>query len=173
MCVPSTVVTGISVLGSALGMANSIASQKAQAEQAKSEQAQAFQNAKLAEENARKALLEGEKEKEKIRLEQKALQSKKATQYAAGNIDLTSGSPLQVLADMAGEGEGLAQDTGEKARQKAQNYQIEAQKYYGQSAEIKTRKNPFGTANTIFSGLNDINTSLRKNSAVKRGPNYF
>ena len=55
MCVPSTVVTGISVLGSALGMANSIASQKAQAEQAKSEQAQAFQNAKLAEENARKA----------------------------------------------------------------------------------------------------------------------
>ena len=78
-----------------------------------------------------------------------------------------------VLAVMAGEGEGLAQDTGEKARQKAQNYQIEAQKYYGQSAEIKTRKNPFGTANTIFSGLNDINTSLRKNSAVKRGPNYF
>lgn len=177
MCVPSTVVTGISVLGSALGMANSIASQKAQAEQAKqqaqAQQAEAFQNAKLAEENARKALLEGEKEKEKIRLEQKALQSKKTAEYGAGNIALTSGSPLNVLADMAGEGEELAQDTGEKARQRAQNYQREAQNYYGQYNQQPQKKtNPFSAVHTIFSGLNDINSSLGK-SSPKRGPNYF
>lgn len=175
MCIPSTVVTGISVLGSALGMANSIASQKAQAAEAKQQQAQNFQNAKLAEENARKALLDGEKEKEKIRLEQKALQSKKTAEYGAGNIELGSGSPLQVLADMAGEGESLAQDTGEKARQKAQNYQNQAQNYYGQSAQAqaKAKQNPFAAANTIFSGLNTINTSLSKTASPKRGPNYF
>lgn len=175
MCVPGTVMTGMSVLGSALGMANSLASQRAQAAEAKREQAQAFQNAKLAEENARKALLDGEKEKEKIRLEQKALQSKKTAEYGAGNIELTSGSPLSVLADMASEGENLAQDAGEKARQKAQNYQHEAQTYYGQSAQAqaKTKDNPFSAANTILTGINGINSSLNKTSGPKRGPNYF
>ncbi len=116
MCVPSTVMTGMSVLGSALGMANNLANQKAQAEQQKIQQKQAFQNAKLAEENARKALVEGEKEKEKIRLEQKALQSKKAAAYGAAHVDLTSGSPLAVLTDMAGQAEELAQDSGEKTK---------------------------------------------------------
>ena len=101
MCVPSTIATGISVLGSALSTANALSGQKAQAEHAKQQREQAFQNAKLAEDNARKALLEGEKEKEKIRLEQKALQSKKAVEYGAGNIDLAGGSPLAVLSDMA------------------------------------------------------------------------
>ena len=65
MCVPSTIATGISVLGSALGTANALSGQKAQAEHAKQQREQAFQNAKLAEDNARKALLDGEKEKEK------------------------------------------------------------------------------------------------------------
>lgn len=181
MCVPSTVVTGISVLGSALGMANSLANQKAQAaearEQARAQQAEAFQNAKLAEENARKALLEGEKEKEKIRLEQKALQGKKTAEYGAGNIELTSGSPLNVLADMVDEGEELAQDAGSKARQKAQNYQRDAQNYYGQYSQYgqqaQKKTNPFAAANTILSGVNSIHSSLNKTSAAKRGPNYF
>lgn len=171
MCEPSTIVSGVTVLGSALGMANSLASQKAQAEQAKKQEAQAFQNAKLAEDNARKALLEGEKEKEKVRLEQKALQSKKAAEYGAANVDLASGSPLSVLTDMAGQGEDMAQETGEKARQKAQNYQHQAQNYYQQTSS--SAKNPFSAANTIFSGLNSMTTTLTKNSAPKRGPNYF
>lgn len=171
MCVPATVATGISVLGSALGMANGIASQKAQAEQAKKQEAQAFQHAKLAEDNARKALIEGEKEKEKVRLEQKALQSKKAAEYGAANVDIAGGSPLSVLTDMASEGEDLAQDTGEKAKQKAQNYRQQAQNYYQQTG--KAGKNPFSAANTIFSGLNSIHSAFNKNSAPKRGPNYF
>lgn len=171
MCEPSTIVSGVTVLGSALGMANSLASQKAQAEQAKKQEAQAFQNAKLAEDNARKALLEGEKEKEKIRLEQKALQSKKAAEYGAANVDMASGSPLSVLTDMAGQGEDMAQDTGEKARQKARNYQRQAQDYYQQTGS--SAKNPFSAANTIFSGLNSMTTTLTKNSTSKRGPNYF
>ncbi len=174
MCVPGTVVTGMSVLGSALGMANSIASQKAQAAEAKRGQEQAFQNAKLAEENARKALLDGEKEKEKIRLEQKALQSKKTAEFGAGNVELNSGSPLGVLADMAGKGEDLAQDAVEKARQKAQNYQYEAQNYYEQSGRQGAKNNPYAAAHTIFTGLNSINTSLKSaQTAPKRGPNYF
>lgn len=169
MCVPTTVMTGISVLGSALGMANNLASQKAQAEQQKIEQQQAFQNAKLAEENARKALLEGEKEKEKIRLEQKALQSKKAASYGAGNVDLASGSPLAVLTDMAEQGEELAQESSDKAKQKAQKYQQDAQQYYQQTAS--PAKNPFSTANTILTGVNSLHSSLK--STPKRGPNYF
>ena len=110
MCVPSTIATGISVLGSALGTANALSGQRAQAEHAKQQREQAFQNAKLAEDNARKALLEGEKEKEKIRLEQKALQSKKAVEYGAGNIDLAGGSPLAVLS-----GKGMSGRRGVKA----------------------------------------------------------
>lgn len=35
MCVPSTIATGISVLGSALGTANALSGQRAQAEHAK------------------------------------------------------------------------------------------------------------------------------------------
>ncbi len=171
MCVPSTVMTGMSVLGSALGMANNLANQKAQAEQQKIQQKQAFQNAKLAEENARKALVEGEKEKEKIRLEQKALQSKKAAAYGAAHVDLTSGSPLAVLTDMAGQAEELAQDSGEKARQKAQNYRQQAQQSYQQTAPAA--KNPFSAANTVFSGLDSMYSNFGKKSASKRGPNYF
>lgn len=171
MCEPGTIVSGVSVLGSALGMANSLASQKAQAEQVKKQEAQAFQNAKLAEENARKALVEGEKEKEKVRLEQKALQSKKAAEYGAANVDMGSGSPLSVLTDMAAQGEDSALDTGEKARQKAQNYQHQAQNYYQQTGA--SAKNPFAAANTVFSGLNSMTTTLGKNAASRRGPNYF
>ena len=171
MCVPSTIATGISVLGSALGTANALSGQRAQAEHAKKQRQQAFQNAKLAEDNARKALLEGEKEKEKIILEQKALQSKKAVEYGAGNIDLAGGSPLAVLSDMAGQGEEYAQNAGEHARQKAKNYNSQAQGYVRQAGS-KGGSNPFAAAQTVFSGLNSAAAAVQKTN-FKRGPNYF
>ncbi len=183
MCVPTTVMTGISVLGSALGMANSLANQKNQAEQARQAQAQAAQNAEIARQNARQALADGEKEKEKIRLEQKALQSQKAVQYGAGNVSLAGGSPLQVLADMVEQGEQAAQEAGENARRTAQNYERQAQNYLGSAGY----GNPFTAADTVFSGIGSISSSLGsafsgggadtaakpKAGSMKSGPNYF
>lgn len=175
MCVPTTVMTGMSVLGSALGMANSLSNQKAQAEQARQAQAQAVQNAETAWQNAKQALADGEREKEEIRLEQKALQSQKAVQYGAGNVSLAGGSPLNVLADMAEQGESLAQQAGENARRQAENYERQAQNYLGKSSPY----NPFSAADTVFSGISSISGSLSglgtntKNGSTKRGPNYF
>ena len=113
----------------------------------------------------------GEKEKEKIRLEQKALQSKKAVEYGAGNIDLAGGSPLAVLSGMAGQGEEYAQNAGEHARQKAKNYNSQAQGYVRQAGS-KGGSNPFAAAQTVFSGLNSAAAAVQKTN-FKRGPNYF
>lgn len=186
MCVPSTVMTGISVLGSALGMADSLAGQRRQAEEARQAQALAVQNAETARQNARQALSDGEKEKEKIRLEQKALQSQKAVQYGAGNVSLAGGSPLNVLADMAQKGEYEAQEAGEAARRRAEQYERQAQNFLGQDFYVS----PFGTAEKVLSGIssaadgfsalqgkaqNSAKTTFAGRSAQspRRGPNYF
>lgn len=177
MCVPGPVMTGISVIGSALGMAGSIAEQKAQREQIERQNAQNRENARIAQENAQKAILEGEKEKEKIRTEQKSLLAQKAVRYGAGNVSVTGGSALDVLGDMAESGERLAQDAGAKAREQAQGYERQAQNYYAQAGQAY---NPFGFAKSMVSGVQSVSNAFSPKSSFqtakassKSGPNYF
>ncbi len=175
MCGVTAVTTGISVLGSALGMAGKVQEQKAQREQALQQQLMQQEEAKQAQIQAKQALEDGKREQEKVRLEQKALQSKQAVQYGAANVSLDSGSALDVLSDMEMQGELETQEIGAKAQRQANMYNRQAQKHNieAHQAGQKAQGGKLQTVNTVLSGVGNITNTLVGSRSTRRGPSYF
>lgn len=175
MCGVTAVTTGISVLGSALGMAGKVQEQKAQREQALQQQLIQQEEARHAQMQAQQALEDGKREQEKVRLEQKALQSKQAVQYGAGNVSLDSGSALDVLSDIEMQGELDAQEIGANAQRQANIYNRQAQKHTMEAHQAgkKAQGGKLQTANTVLSGVGSITNSLTSSRSARRGPSYF
>jgi DNA gyrase/topoisomerase IV subunit A len=102
MALSSTIMQGAGVVTSAYG---AYSSAKGQRQALRLDAEMADLNAELADEQARSALYQGEKEEQSSRLQTARLKSTQRAAYAANGVDLTQGSPANVLTstDYIGE----------------------------------------------------------------------
>lgn len=197
MCMATTAVSTIGLLGSALGTVSSVTGQiqanKTAQAQANYTNAVNQRDAEIAEQNARDTIDQGIKDQEEARREYKAKVGQLATQYGAGNVTLDSGSTMDMLVDTAEVGELEALDIGANAQRQAQSYLTDAQDLRNagtmalntaeqQTSGLSTASMLFGGASSLlsngqeyFNGVTNTNqNSTASGQFVKqRGSSYF
>lgn len=172
MCMATTAVSTIGLIGSVLG---SVSSVTGQIQANKTAQAQANytnainqRDAELAEINARDAIDQGIKDQEEARREYKAKVGQLKTQYGAGNVTLDSGSTMDMLVDTAEVGELEALDIGANAQREADAYLRQAQDLRNEGSMALSladqQSNELSTATSLLNGASSVLTS---------GTNYY
>lgn len=117
-------------------------------------------NATLAENRARDALMRGAEEEQRVRQEGGQLQGRQVAQMAAAGLDLTFGSPLDILTDTAVGIEMDALRTRRNAAVEAEDYDRQAWGYRAQAgldqAEARNARaaGRIGAVGSILSGAN-------------------
>lgn len=102
----STILGGIaSLAGTAVSVIGAMQSANAQAQQANYQAAVAHNNAIIAQRNAIDARNRGAADEERQRMKTAALIGRQTAAMAANGLDLSQGSPLDVLGDTAAAGE--------------------------------------------------------------------
>ena len=113
--------------GAIFGMLGSVVSAMGQMAQANSQAQAAEYKAKQDRLLAEDAIKRGAQEEEKHRYQVSALKGRQAAVQAAGNLDLSSGSPLAVMADTAMLGEWDAQIIRDNANREEQHYTTQSE----------------------------------------------
>lgn len=180
---------GVSALGIATGVANTAIALGAVAavasgvmggissyQQGKAQQAQYEYQAKVAEDNARiaqnNANLERQQGIEEARLQRmKAMQSvgKQQAAMAANGLDVTQGTPLDVIEDTAAMGELDSLQTRYNYERKALSYEVQANNYNNQAnLDFFAGQNAYsaGKMNAISSGLNGLASTAKTVSSI-------
>ncbi len=188
MCAPTAIVSGIGLIGGLFDTVSGYNAQAAAVEQAKvnAEYSSAInqRNADLAEINAQDALAEGQNKQEEARRKYQASVGDLTAKYGAGNIAISSGTPLDLLADYTELGELEALDIEAKAKRTAQNYLVQAGDYDNQAQidlnefsyfEDQAKQN---STSSLISGAKNINSSAGTfaesiERIAKKGPGFF
>ncbi len=166
MCV--AVPIGMMVAGALLGAIGNI-------EAGKAASAAASYNAKLAENEAKHALIRandaearGRTEEDKLRRQAAGFQGEQITTFAANGVTLDSGSPLQILADTAEELELDARTIRHNASMEAWNFKNQSYNALAQANLSKwegkqARTNSYISAGTsLLSGLGSAFSTANK-----------
>lgn len=180
---------GVSVLGVATGVANAalalgvvggiasgVVGGISSYQQGKAQQAQYNYQAQVDAENARvaqnNAALERQQGIEEARLQRmKALKSVGSQQaaMAANGLDITQGTPLDVIEDTAAMGELDALQTRHNYERKALAYEANANNFSNQSnLDYFASKNAYsaGKMNALASGLNGLSSSAKSVASI-------
>ena len=109
--------------------------------------AMASYKAQVAENNAKAAIDAGKAQEEQQRLKTAGMISTQRATAAANNIDVNTGSPLDIQVTTAGLGEMDAQTIRNKALKEAYNYRTQASIYQaeGQNAKAGSYLNAFSS----------------------------
>lgn len=99
----------------------------------------ASNNAAMAQRQAEDAKERGRIEEQRFRLQAAQLRGQQAASLAANGVDISSGSPLQVLADSAGMAELDAASVRDQAAREAYGYQVESANYLNESTLERAR----------------------------------
>lgn len=148
----------------AISAAGAVTSYQAQKKAGRDEQAARNMKADALEEQAGRVERRGDFEEEQARLRLKKLMASQRTLYAKAGVDLSSGSPITVLAATAGQGaeeiEMIRQNTAEEAE--AVRTGVGLERFYGttgvQAADIRARGN-------LLSSFGQIGSSFAAGSA--------
>lgn len=138
-----------SLAGTAMSAVGQMQAGKAQSAAAKHEQLVANNNAIIANRMADDARKRGDVEEEDHRRKTAALQARQVTVMAANNLDVTSGSPLDVLGDTATLGELDALTIRANARREALGHQAQAMNFEAQGQAAGLKASAAKTAGTI------------------------
>lgn len=170
MCIFFTpvIIAGITISSAVAGIASGIVGGVSAYQQGKAQQAQAeYQakvaedNAKIAQQNASNARQEGIEESRMQRMKTiQAVSSQQAT-MAANGLDITQGTPLDVIEDTATMGELDALTTQYNAETKAQAYEQQANNFSNQAnLDRIAGRNAMqaGKMNALSSGLNTVSS---------------
>lgn len=155
MCDP---ITAMMVAGSAIGAYGQIQAGNAASAAANYQAQVATMNAGFAEKRAQDALMRGQEEEERVRREGGQLQGQQTAQMAAAGVDLSFGSPLDVLIDTSMGIELDAMRTRRNAALEAEDFDRQAWNYRADAgmsrAEGKNAKTAgyIGAAGSILSG---------------------
>lgn len=98
MCNPA-LMTAVSIGGSVLGFVQQMRSAKAQEEVAYANYDLRMKNAKLRDEQAAHTLAQGQEEEKLLKRKMLALKGNQQATFGARNINITSGTPSDILAD--------------------------------------------------------------------------
>jgi len=158
MCEPASwIAIGSLVLGAVAGVQQA----KAQSAAGRAEEAQAKENSKIANAQARNTELQGQIEEGRRRQQTRAMRAKQRTAIAANNADMSSGSAADLLGDTAAIGEQDALTIRANAARQAWGYRVDATNSLNQGAMAKAAGKNAATgtllttaANTFSSGAN-------------------
>lgn len=123
----------LALIGTAVSAIGQMAAASAQAKAANYQAQIANMNAQIQEENAKSRLDASAREEQQHRLKVAMLRGNQRAAMAANNVDLASGSPLEVLVDTAYAGEMDALSIRKKGADEAYNYRVEAANLRAQS----------------------------------------
>lgn len=134
-----TAMDAISVLGAGIGAMSAV--QQGQAASANAAyQAQVHANNQIiAERQATDALKRGDMEATRHRQAVEGLKGRQRTALASANLDLSSGSPLDILADTAGLGELDALTIESNAAREAAGYRAQGMNFGAEAALERSR----------------------------------
>lgn len=158
MCV--ALLTG---LGTAFGVASSIQQGKAQAAAYEQQANAADQNAKISEKQAEISAQNGAQEEQRIRNRAAAIAGQQKAGFSASGLDISQGSPLDVLTDTSTQGNLDALSTRRNAANQTWGYQVEQNNYSNQAKAARaaaSNARQAGTMNAIGSLLTGA-TSLQ------------
>lgn len=116
MCEPTT---WIAVIGLVIGAASAAYQIDATNKAADAQEEQAVENAKGADAQARSVELAGQVQEDQQRARVRAMLSSQRTAFAANNVDMSTGTPLELLGDTAALGEQDALTIRAQAAQRA------------------------------------------------------
>lgn len=134
-----TVMDAVSILGAGFGAVSSFSqAQSASANAAYQAQVSA-NNQILAERQAQDALKRGEIAEERHRQQVEGLKGRQRGVLAAANLDLSSGSPLDILSDTAALGELDALTIRANADREAAGYRQQGMNYAAEAALERSR----------------------------------
>lgn len=152
MALSSTIMQGAGAVTSAFG---AYSSAKGQKQALRLDADMADLNATLADEQARSALYQGQKEEQSSRLQTARLKSSQRAAFAANGVDLTQGSPANVLTSTDYIGEIDADMIQANAVRAAWGNRAEAVNLRSQARSARTTASaisPFGAATTSLLG---------------------
>jgi hypothetical protein len=151
---------GIEVIGMALAGASMVMNANAAEQRSQAEKnAYAYQagvqanNAKLAEMQAQDALQRGAKEEQNQRLKTAMLKSNQTATLAARGLDLSSGSPLDILTTTDFMGERDARTIGDNAAKEAWAARVRASSATSDSQMLQSRSDAENPGQAYFGSL--------------------
>ena len=160
------VLTAVKVAGAIAAVASTAISVPATIQQGKATQAQydyqakvAQNNARIAEENARRTRQQGIEEERLQRMKTQRNVASQMSSMASNGIDVTQGTAVDVLADTSAMGELDALQTRYNYEAKAQGYDVEAGNFENQSnLDLLSGRNAYsaGVMGGISEGLAGI-----------------
>ena len=150
--------TGLMIAASAAGAYGQIQASEAQAEAAQMSAQINQTNALFADRRARDALIRGQEEEQRVRQEAHQLEGRQTVGMAAAGLDLSFGSPLDVLVDTQIGMELDSMRARRNAALEAEDFDRQAWSYRAQSgldrAEASSARTGgmIGAAGTLLSG---------------------
>lgn len=161
MCVAALgIVAGL--VGTAVSAAGAIQQGNAASAQAEYTQMVSNNNAVLAERAAEDARKRGEIAEDEHRRKTSALQSRQRTVMAANGLDVSSGSPLDILADTAQMGELDALTIRGNARRESLGYEAQGMNFKAEGELARARGESaktagmIGAAGAVVSGVGGV-----------------
>lgn len=134
-------------------------------------------NSRMADMSAQSALLAGQRDEQRVRLNTSDIKAKQKVAFAANGVDLSQGSPVSVLTTTDVIGETDANAAAANALAKAFGYQTQSVNYKNKAIGARAQAsgiNPFATgASTFLSSAGKVAESwytLKKDGAFSDTP---
>jgi hypothetical protein len=171
MCEPTTWIMVAGLVLSAAGAAYSVdAGNKA----AEAQEDQSKENAKAAEASGRNVTLSAQVEEDRRRQQTRQMLASQRTTFAANGVDMSTGTPLEILGDTAAIGEQDALTIRANAARQAWGYSVEANNSLnqGRMAVVGAKNNAIGTYLTTAGSMAQQGASIAGNRTSRSSPNY-
>lgn len=153
-----SIALALGLVSTAVGAVGQVQSGQAAMAAAKYNNQVAQMNAQMSERKARDALERGKREEQKQRMETAALMGRQKAALSANNVDVTFGSPFELINDTAYLGEMDARIIRTNAARESYDYRVQAvnQRSQGQLALMEGRSQRTGSllaaAGTLLGG---------------------
>lgn len=171
MCEPTTILAVSSLVIGAVGAVQQVNAANAAADATTQ---QSKENAKIADAQARDTMLAGQIEEDRRRQQTRALLGSQRAAFAANNVDMSTGTPMELLGDTAAIGEEDAMTIRANAARQAWGYQVDANnsRNQGRMAQAAASNNATGTYLTSASSLLSQGSNIYGNYKKSTAPKY-
>lgn len=142
----------LGAVGAVASLAGTAVSAMGQMQAAKAQARAAEYQAKWDQAQAVDAIERGQVEEQKVRNRNAQVLGRQRAVMAAGNLDLTSGSPLDILGDTAQIGELDALTTRNNAQREAESFRVDSELRKGEAKNYRTA-GKFAAVGTALSGV--------------------
>lgn len=138
MCIAAAAIPlWVQIAGLAVTAVGAVQQTRAASAAADATEAQAAENAKFAEAQANNATRQGLVDEDRRRAETRAMLARQRVALAANNVDMSTGTPLELLGDTAAIGEQDALTIRANAAREAWGYRAQGVNYKNEGAMAK------------------------------------